>query len=71
MGLSLKDIKPPVKIEWIDHADNRGSWTKRATVIRKAGRNLETSDGDWLWWTTITRYGPVVEIATKEEVTKQ
>lgn len=65
--LALKDIKPPVTIEYIDHADNRGSWTKRATIVEKAGRNLRTEEGDWLWWATITRHGPVEAIATPSD----
>lgn len=67
MPITLKDIKPPVTIEWIRHSDNRGSLTKRATVVEKAGRNLKTDEGDWLWWATITRYGPVEVVENTQD----
>jgi len=60
--LALKDIKPPVTIEWTRHRDNRGSLMRRARIIEKRGRNLLVDDSgstDWLWWPTINHYGDV------------
>jgi hypothetical protein len=55
MQTKLKDIKPPVKIEWERTlCRNRGTYKiERAIIISKKGRNLETENGEYLWWPDI------------------